>query len=495
MAALQGAQQPGQESLEAEFSRLVEQIAGQVEFADASHQLGAEHFAVIEVAKVAARPAEKPSRPDEQPSKDQRNSSLDSNVPAPALDADRPKTDTRDSKQGENQGDQVTTEASEESAAEAVPTEPVESKEVPQNQVAAGVAAATVVQQASTKESEIPVTTEDLPEGETGTTQDGQQDQSSEDSHTGQTIELAPHAPAVSKKVELATGKSKQSREVVPEAPATSELPRQGPLPQAAAPAASAVLQKQEVPDPLAAKALSQISQVLEQPLTPAPVASSLAPKIQIDRDALVASLALRPLLERASNIVEAARQVQASAPSQGPLSMAEHTGTSKNTVRTQSESAARATRTSSRVTFEQALERVEAVAKEVARSKDGSSLTFRLDPPQLGNLKVDVSLREGLLHARLTPESAQVAQLLRERAHELHASLRKLGLSVDSVSVSVSGDSNSASTSGDRRFSAWSEQSRQGAKSQGGVGGLVGEAVVQGAGNRPASTIDHWVA
>jgi hypothetical protein len=105
------------------------------------------------------------------------------------------------------------------------------------------------------------------------------------------------------------------------------------------------------------------------------------------------------------------------------------------------------------------------------------------------------VSLREGLLHARLTPESAQVAQLLRERAHELHASLRKLGLSVDSVSVSVSGDSNSASTSGDRRFSAWSEQSRQGAKSQGGVGGLVGEAVVQGAGNRPASTIDHWVA
>lgn len=493
MAALQGAQQTGQESLEAEFSRLVEQIAGQVEFADASQQISADHFAVIEVAKVAPRPAERPSQSDQQLTKDQKNPSPESNTSASSSDPEAPKSDTKQSEEGEGQ-EERTAEGPEGGAPEAAPTETTESKEVSQDQVAAGIAAATVAQ-TSSKESAIPLTSEKLPEGEAEAKQDEQKEQSPEDAQAEPTAQLAPQAPTIASKVEVTPGKSKQPRELMPEAPAASELSKDQPPTQVATPVAHVTLQKQEAPDPLAAKALTQIAQALEQPLTPTPAASVLAPKIQVDRDALVASLALRPLLERASNIVEAARQVQASTPSQGPLSFGEHTGASKNTARTQAETNARATRASSRVTFEQALERVEAVAKEVARSKDGSSLTFRLDPPQLGNLKVDVSLREGLLHARLTPESAQVAQLLRERAHELQASLRKLGLSVDSVSVSVSGDSGSASTSGDSRFSSWSEQARSGGKGQVGAGTAVGENVVPGAGNRPASTIDHWVA
>jgi flagellar hook-length control protein FliK len=88
-------------------------------------------------------------------------------------------------------------------------------------------------------------------------------------------------------------------------------------------------------------------------------------------------------------------------------------------------------------------LEKVEAALQKAAESKDGTLISLRLDPPSLGAVRVDVSFKDGLLHARLSADSAQVMQLLRERAPELQVTLRKLGLDVDRVSVSVnSGDS-----------------------------------------------------
>lgn len=83
-------------------------------------------------------------------------------------------------------------------------------------------------------------------------------------------------------------------------------------------------------------------------------------------------------------------------------------------------------------------MERVEQTLQEIARSKDGKSVSLKLDPPNLGTMRVDVTLRDGVLHARLTPESQQVASYLQEKAHELQSMLRKLGLNVDSVTVSV---------------------------------------------------------
>jgi len=87
------------------------------------------------------------------------------------------------------------------------------------------------------------------------------------------------------------------------------------------------------------------------------------------------------------------------------------------------------------------ALEMVETALKEATRSKDGKSISFRLDPPQLGQVKVDVSLRDGALHARIVAESPEVNQMLRERGHELQGMLRGLGLNVDKVSVSITSD------------------------------------------------------
>ena len=86
-------------------------------------------------------------------------------------------------------------------------------------------------------------------------------------------------------------------------------------------------------------------------------------------------------------------------------------------------------------------MERVEATLKEAARGRDGKTLSLHLEPVDLGKVKVDVSLREGALHARIAPENQQVMQALREHAHELQGALRKLGLEVDSVTVSVTAD------------------------------------------------------
>ncbi len=86
-------------------------------------------------------------------------------------------------------------------------------------------------------------------------------------------------------------------------------------------------------------------------------------------------------------------------------------------------------------------LERVESSLKEAARARDGKTISLRLDPANLGRVKVDVSLRDGGLHARITPENQQVMTALRDNAHELQGALRKLGLNVDTVSVTVSGE------------------------------------------------------
>jgi hypothetical protein len=105
------------------------------------------------------------------------------------------------------------------------------------------------------------------------------------------------------------------------------------------------------------------------------------------------------------------------------------------------SDSGARQTKALSRVVALKTLEKVERALEEVARSKDGKTISLNLEPVNLGKVKVDVSIRDGNLHARLSAESSDVRQLLREHAHELQALLRKLGLHVDTVAVSVSSE------------------------------------------------------
>lgn len=98
------------------------------------------------------------------------------------------------------------------------------------------------------------------------------------------------------------------------------------------------------------------------------------------------------------------------------------------------------------RATSQKMMERVETALKEAARSRDGKTITLRLDPVQLGQVKCDVSLRDGLLHARITPQNPEVVSAVREHAHELQTALRRLGLNVDRVTVQVLTDKDSGS-------------------------------------------------
>ncbi|MCX6115509.1 MAG: flagellar hook-length control protein FliK [Proteobacteria bacterium] len=116
-------------------------------------------------------------------------------------------------------------------------------------------------------------------------------------------------------------------------------------------------------------------------------------------------------------------------------------TGATQENKSVSNEGSARGSKNLSRSTTQRMLERVEASLKEAARSRDGKTISLKLDPAQLGRVKVDVTLRDGALHARLTPENQQVFVALREHSQELQSILRKLGLNVDTVTVTVSSD------------------------------------------------------
>ncbi len=145
-------------------------------------------------------------------------------------------------------------------------------------------------------------------------------------------------------------------------------------------------------------------------------------------------------------------------------------------------------------------MERVEQALKSAAESRDGKSISLRLDPPSLGNVRVDVSIRDGVLHARVSADNPAVNQMLRERAHELQRSLRDLGLEVDQVSVNVQGDGSNTGENFNpsENSSNASEMESEGDVLQGTSSGDEdddenGGAVVLPGNNQPVE--DHWVA
>lgn len=138
-------------------------------------------------------------------------------------------------------------------------------------------------------------------------------------------------------------------------------------------------------------------------------------------------------------------------------------------------------------------LEKVEQALKEIAKSKDGKTISMRLDPPELGSLKIDVTMRDGLLHARIAADNTQVSQMLREKAHEIQRNLRELGLNVDQVSVSVRDESGQFSQFFSETGSGTGSDSRgqSDGKQQGGA-----DADTQTVTNTNNTVVeDHWVA
>lgn len=151
----------------------------------------------------------------------------------------------------------------------------------------------------------------------------------------------------------------------------------------------------------------------------------------------------------------------------------------------------ARAARPLTPAASSRTMEKVENALKEAAKSRDGKTISLRLDPPELGSVKIDVSMRDGTLHARIVAESPAVNQLLRDKAHELQTTLRKLGLQVDTVSVSVS-NQDDRSANNQQAFSQQKTEREFGffgnVRSGSGMSGPHGRETV-------AAVEDHWIA
>ncbi|MDZ4786890.1 MAG: flagellar hook-length control protein FliK [bacterium] len=94
---------------------------------------------------------------------------------------------------------------------------------------------------------------------------------------------------------------------------------------------------------------------------------------------------------------------------------------------------------------MQQTINKVEEALKEAIRSKDGKSVSLRLDPPSLGSIKVEVTLKEGGLYARIVSDSSQVSNFLREKGGDLQQVLRKMGLNLDQVNVFVGSENGSS--------------------------------------------------
>ena len=148
-------------------------------------------------------------------------------------------------------------------------------------------------------------------------------------------------------------------------------------------------------------------------------------------------------------------------------------------------------------------LEKVESAMKEAARSRDGKTIRFRVEPFNVGEVKVDVSLREGLLHARLTAESPQVSEVLRDRAHELQSALRKLGLDVDNVTVTVSEEEDSRAPAGEQNLSdgkTFQEErnnmpGKEAQVVENSFGNKIAEVSEASTSRVTSAILDHWVA
>ena len=142
------------------------------------------------------------------------------------------------------------------------------------------------------------------------------------------------------------------------------------------------------------------------------------------------------------------------------------------------------------RFTAQVTIEKVENALKEVAKSKDGRTISLRLDPPDLGTVKIDVTMRDGGLHARLMAEASTVSALLKDRASDLQVTLRKLGLNVDTITVTVVSD--------DARREAFPEQKDGGSakKKSGSSAGSDFNGISSPVNSEAVSApLDHWVA
>jgi hypothetical protein len=126
-------------------------------------------------------------------------------------------------------------------------------------------------------------------------------------------------------------------------------------------------------------------------------------------------------------------------------------------------------------------VERIVRAAK-LARQQGEAHIKIVLRPPELGRLRVDLSVRDHVLTARLSADRSGAAELVQSNLGALRDALEQQGVRVGELSVSVDGDAPGSSPrhSADGRASAFEDAS-------GFPAGSFGEETELPAARRPA--------
>jgi hypothetical protein len=70
------------------------------------------------------------------------------------------------------------------------------------------------------------------------------------------------------------------------------------------------------------------------------------------------------------------------------------------------------------------------------ALNQNGGSVTLRLSPPEIGVVRIQLEVTEGVVRAQLWAENVSVQSLLRQQVGHLHNALESHGLTVDRIEV-----------------------------------------------------------
>lgn len=208
-------------------------------------------------------------------------------------------------------------------------------------------------------------------------------------------------------------------------------------------------------------------------------------------------------LLRQAFDSLKAQTMGQSDSKSRSATSGVSGVGAVSEPRAAQNDGAPRVAKYLNRATSQRMMERIETALKEAAKSRDGKTITLRLEPLQLGQVKCDVSLRDGLLQARITPQNPEVLHTLRENAHELQGALRRLGLNVDRVTVQVLGEkdpTNFASTAGFLDGKSFQENGNNmpgkgGQTPEKTFGNEIADVTRAGTPDAGITPADHWIA
>jgi flagellar hook-length control protein FliK len=91
--------------------------------------------------------------------------------------------------------------------------------------------------------------------------------------------------------------------------------------------------------------------------------------------------------------------------------------------------------------------ERIDDIAQQLAtrmrlsHAAGGSEVQLQLRPRELGEVTVQLSLRDGLVAAAVLVDRAETGRLMTDNLSELRRSLEQQGLSIDNLAVNVRGE------------------------------------------------------